>query len=362
MTLNVGIAVHRYDPNDGTGGYVTELVPRIASEHRVTLYAAAIAHDIPAGVEVVSVPATMARAYTAILTFPGALGRVRRPHDILHAQGWTSRDADVVTAHIVLGAWRAASSRAGIRPPLGERSLGWYVERRERELIRRARHVIAPSEKVRRELAELYGRRHDVSVLHHAFPTPGMTPDRLASRQALGLPRDAFVALVAGDVRKTLRAAAAAAALAPRVHVAVASASQEPVARRWVAAAGIAGRFHWLGYVADMSQAYAAADVLLHPTIYDAFGLVVAEAMAHGLPVIVSREAGVNDLITPGESAWVLEDLRPQTIAAALSALAGDEPLRGALGRGARRAASRRTWDDVARETMAVYERVAAAR
>ena len=57
--MNIGIAVHRYALNDGTGGYVAQLVPRIAQAHDVTLYAARVAGAVPAGVHFVRVPAMM---------------------------------------------------------------------------------------------------------------------------------------------------------------------------------------------------------------------------------------------------------------------------------------------------------------
>src|SRR5262249_48370951 len=45
--------------------------------------------------------------------------------------------------------------------------------------------------------------------------------------------------------------------------------------------------------------AYKAADVLVFPTLSDGFGMVVTEAMAHGLPVITTDQAGAADLISP---------------------------------------------------------------
>jgi len=54
---------------------------------------------------------------------------------------------------------------------------------------------------------------------------------------------------------------------------------------------GIADRVKFLGVVSAMDEIYASADILLHPTLEDTFGMVVLEAMSHGLPVIVSSSA-----------------------------------------------------------------------
>jgi len=53
---------------------------------------------------------------------------------------------------------------------------------------------------------------------------------------------------------------------------------------------GIADRLSYLGVVSDMEQVYVSADILLHPTLEDTFGMVVLEAMSYGLPVVVSQE------------------------------------------------------------------------
>jgi UDP-glucose:(heptosyl)LPS alpha-1,3-glucosyltransferase len=53
---------------------------------------------------------------------------------------------------------------------------------------------------------------------------------------------------------------------------------------------GIADRVSYLGVVSNMEQVYVSADLLLHPTLEDTFGMVVLEAMSYGLPVVVSQE------------------------------------------------------------------------
>jgi UDP-glucose:(heptosyl)LPS alpha-1,3-glucosyltransferase len=110
-----------------------------------------------------------------------------------------------------------------------------------------------------------------------------------------------------------------------------------------------------LGAQTDAGPACAAADVLLQPTIYDTFGLAIAEAMAHGLPPIVTARAGITELIAHQRSGWIVREATPQALAHALRTVAGDATLRERLGRGARAVAAARSWDDVARETLQVY-------
>src|SRR5206468_10833037 len=68
-------------------------------------------------------------------------------------------------------------------------------------------------------------------------------------------------------------------------------------------------RVIFMGRTDHVEQIYAAADAFLLPTHYDSFALVVTEAMACGLPVVVSREAGASELIQHGENGLLLGDV-----------------------------------------------------
>ncbi|MCH8832422.1 MAG: glycosyltransferase family 4 protein [Chloroflexi bacterium] len=104
---------------------------------------------------------------------------------------------------------------------------------------------------------------------------------------------------------------------------------------------------------------YAASDVYLLPSLYEPFGLSILEAMATGLPVLVSRDSGAGELISDGIDGLLLQEPRDVTeLSDKLGALLKDADLRARLGRRARRTALQYPWDRVARETEAVYEKV----
>lgn len=52
---------------------------------------------------------------------------------------------------------------------------------------------------------------------------------------------------------------------------------------------GVADRVFFLGVISNMEEVYVCADILVHPTLEDTFGMVVLEAMSYGLPVVVSQ-------------------------------------------------------------------------
>ena len=106
--MNVALVVHHFDRGEGTGGYAVHLAEQMATRHAVTVYVKGVRTSVPPGIEIVRVPALGGRAYATVMTFPLGFRWVRRRHDIIHAQGWVASNADVVTAHIVLAAWRDA--------------------------------------------------------------------------------------------------------------------------------------------------------------------------------------------------------------------------------------------------------------
>jgi UDP-glucose:(heptosyl)LPS alpha-1,3-glucosyltransferase len=134
------------------------------------------------------------------------------------------------------------------------------------------------------------------------------------ARHQLGLPENGFCVLFVGnDYRKKgLETLIQAAQLLPENSyvVVVGNPAQAPQFKVQAVAAGLADRVYFLGSLKDMQAAYTVADCLAHPTHEDTFAMVVLEAMAHGLPVVVScaRYCGIAELLTHEVNALVLED------------------------------------------------------
>ncbi|UZP68713.1 glycosyltransferase family 4 protein [Desulfovibrio mangrovi] len=72
------------------------------------------------------------------------------------------------------------------------------------------------------------------------------------------------------------------------------------------------------GKVDDMPQFYAALDVFCHPSFYDTFGSVVAEALAMGVPTVTTEDVGACDLIKNGENGIVVNDPTPEELSQAI--------------------------------------------
>ena len=119
---------------------------------------------------------------------------------------------------------------------------------------------------------------------------------------------------------------------------------------------GVRDRIHMVGYLSevDLPAAYGAADVFAYPSLAEGFGLPALEAMACGTAVLTSNTSAIPEVV--GNSAVLVDPLQERDIADGLERLLSDPRERQSRSEsGLRRAAGYR-WEDVAEQTMAVYQ------
>lgn len=102
------------------------------------------------------------------------------------------------------------------------------------------------------------------------------------------------------------------------------------------------------GYLAglELAKAYASADIFLFPSTTDTFGNVVIEALASGLPAVVSDQGGPCELIQNGVTGFVTKSLDVGDFADAARRLVTDCKLRETMRRNARKAVQDRDWSE----------------
>jgi len=92
-------------------------------------------------------------------------------------------------------------------------------------------------------------------------------------------------------------------------------------------------------YSPEWRALYQAADVFVLPTHFEAFGLVFMEAMAAGLPVVGSNINAIPEMVTHGETGWLVPPGDRQALAHSLQSLVSDAALRRRMGEAGRRRA-----------------------
>ncbi len=127
---------------------------------------------------------------------------------------------------------------------------------------------------------------------------------------------------------------------------------------------GVADRVYLRGRVErpDIPALLRSADVVVCTPWYEPFGIVPLEAMACGVPVVVSSVGGLVDTVVDGMTGLHVPARSPRQLAAALRSLAEEPERRKMLGRlGVERVRARYSWSRIAAETLDVYRALAPA-
>ncbi len=128
--------------------------------------------------------------------------------------------------------------------------------------------------------------------------------------------------------------------------------------RRMAARLGVAAAVQFLAPVEDVVPYYAAADLYVHPTIYDTCSLVVLEAAACGLPVVTTRCNGAAELFHHGDDIVLISDpADDEAFAASVRGLL-DPAVRRPIADAARRTALLQTFDRNVDNILALYDEV----
>ena len=90
---------------------------------------------------------------------------------------------------------------------------------------------------------------------------------------------------------------------------------------------GLEETVHFLGFNDDPAEFLSNLDLFLLSSTSEGFSIATIQAMASGLPVIATRSGGPEEILTQGETGWMIEPGRPEAIAAALEKVASDPVL-----------------------------------
>jgi len=363
--MKIAFVVHDYHRSGGHSRYVVELAERFACANEVHVFANTHSSDGGTKIRFHHIPAWRLTALTTILTFLPGTRSIRRGFDIVHTQGLGSLEADVITSHICTRGWFEARKRLEKRLPAKDYIFEAAISPLEKRFYSDpSRRVIAVSQKIRRDLAIYYGRTMNVDVIHHGIDLNRFSPSnqplwRAAMRSRFGFRDSDFVFLFIGDLRKGAMIAIEALTRVPQAKLLLVSHTSPAQYAALASRAGVADRVVFSPAIPFIERVYSGCDAFVFPTPYDAFGMVIAEAMATGLPVITTCEAGAAEWIVHDVSGILID--HPTDVPALghhMSRLYQTPETCRLLAEGARNAVETHGWDSVARGTMRVYETV----
>ena len=355
------------------GGRLVSQVQRLGVETIVLPFPPALARFGEHG-SAVGGGNAVARLGRAAMATPGYLRRLRATlragqTDVVHANGLKAQM--LAAAATPRGAALVWHMHDYLQPrPLSARVL--------RRLVSRCDAILANSESVARDVRGVFGNRVPVSTMYNGIDLERFTPegptvdlDQLAGLPAAadGVVRVGLVAVMARwkghdlllEALARLRSNTAVRGYivgGPLYDTAASQRSLDELRAR-ARALGLEGRVGFTGFVEAPEDAMRALDVVVHAsTEPEPFGLVIAEAMACGRPVIASRAGGAAEIVEPGVDGLSFSPGDVGQLAGAIARLAADPDERRRLGdaaaRGARRFDRRRLADTL----VPLYERL----
>lgn len=309
--------------------------------------------------------------------------RFRLPHpDRLFCLGWATRDrtilhaaeiafpltqqvleiANKTSAHVILTCWENIPFRGDEDPT---------VAAMKRRAVISADHFIATSQSARGALIDEGVEPERISVIPPGIDCERFEPDgpRAPVRETLGLSSDVLLALFVGRVigeKGVVELVRALASLEnPRVHLAImGDGAQKPRVQRAARLLGVADRVHLLEHTAygNLPTFLRAADLIAVPSLstpywQEQFGMILAESMACGLPILATRSGAIPEVV--GDAAVLVPDYDVEALATGLEKLVEDENLRHRLALlGRKRAVEKFAIDVVAPQIEQCYRAV----
>jgi glycosyltransferase involved in cell wall biosynthesis len=361
----------------GAESYSVAVVQQLSTNHDVHVFAQESNHPVP-GVTYHQVfclsrkPRWINQLLFAIATW----WRTRKGFDVVHSHENTWH-GQIQTVHVRPLRYNLFHGRTGVRRwlrwlkvALSPRLITYVWLEGARFMLAAGRYVVATSETLRLECEGAYpDSQLLMSVIAPGTEIPQLHLTREAARQRLGLPQEgSLVLFVANDyARKGLDTLLQAMTRLPAdVRLAVVGNSRPiPHYRQVAEQLGLGDRVHFLGSLDDLAPAYFAADCLAHPTLEDSFAMVVLEAMAHGLPVVVSGPAhcGISRQLRSGVEALLLDDPKDaSTLADAVSKVLQQPLLANQLRDQALVFARQHSWEHAALQYEALYRQAVSSK
>lgn len=262
------------------------------------------------------------RAYLRERAALAQLFREHRP-DVVHSHGYHT---DVLCGDVArrLGIATVSTAHGFTRGPWRNRAYEYL----DRIALRYFDAVAAVSQPLADELVRAGVSRDRVRVVPNGWSTIAAPLDRASARRELGVPVDAFVVAWVGRMTGEKGLDVFIDALAglgdvPLHACIVGDGPERAVESARAATMGLQERIRWTGPVREAGRYFAAFDTLVISSRTEGVPMVLLEAMAARVPLVVTAVGGIPAVVSPGEAMLVRPD-QPAELAAGIRAVRGD--------------------------------------
>lgn len=363
--LRIALLIDRFGRRfGGAEAYGVNLFEELCQRHDVTVIAHDFEHDLP----VKQIRVTVNRKWPSWLRvwhFARQAKRLTRDNfDIVHSH-MNGGTGHIHVIHVAPIRYRRLSGVGALRRLLvylQPSNVAYLSLEAAAMRVKTGSRVVAVSHWLKERIHDAYGDQLIVATIAPGATSVAVDPVlRSKIRMALGWAQgDIGCLLVARNpLRKGLATVLEALSQLPEnFRLAVVGTQPEIEDYLRVNYPKLVARVNLIAPTSAVSPYYQAADVYVHPTLLDSFGMAPLEAMAHGLPVIVSGPefCGFGEYVTHRHDAWVLTNPEdPNEIAQGLRTLTSDPILRKHLLHHAAKLVGSLSWAAAAKKYEALY-------
>lgn len=375
--MKIAYVVHDLSTQRGHDRYTSELTKNLYPKHTIHVFSSSLKDIDKKGFIFHRIPVIRFTAFLKNLSFIiGSFPIIWLTHkkvkfDIIHYQGACTVPIGpaIITAHVcsaeLLGVYK---NFAGFETLF--RRIYHYIYTSINSSLEKAflkkpsvLKIISPSELAKGHLMENYFLpSQKIKKIYE-----GINPDEFNINKSIRITADLkkelniasadFVILFAGDYIIKGLYAAIKAVKNLKCKLIILGRGNRRYYERLALKENVLDKIIFAGWQPDILRYFAIADVFLFPTLCDSFGLSALEALASGVPCIVSKLAGISELLEDGKNAILLDyPFEPQQINQKLKRLISDSNFSENIIKGGKDLASRHTWKKVAQETELLYE------
>lgn len=359
-SMNIAVIVKSFILTGGAEKYAVEVTRRLKSRgHRIDVFSWRADKEQLDGIRHFPVPLPTRLCFTSVLSsvsFARQVARMLsgRAYDaiISHERGYCQDLSTIHTFSYLLGTEEYSFIKKLNSIYLSPRSgMHLWLERKQME----SPWLISVSAMIKDCVAKYYGRKEKNVIATPGVDIEWFNPDwtqahREQVRNAEKIEPDELVVLFVGSEFRRKGLADLIRAIGPDIKLLVVGQGErlgyyEKLAQKH----GVSERVLFKGLTDNVRHFYAAADVVALPSLREAFGMSILEAMACGLPVVSSAATGVSGIIEDGKNGYIFKD--SNQIEGILQLLKAAD-LRSSIGRRARLTAEKHTWE----ATASIYE------
>ena len=376
--LRIAFIAHKFGHQyGGAEAYGVELMRELAKRHDITVIAEVC--DSNTGVDVDFIPIKVATYWPSWIRsylFARAAARItqRTEHDLIHSHmnGWVG-DIDILHVQSVRYKWfvRPSSWLKKISLFISPRVHMYLWLEKKRVHLRPPRRTLVVSNTLKQQLQQAYKTKYPFDVITPGVHIPLLdAKKRQKTRQQLGFsPIDTVCIQVARNpLAKGLTTILNTLSTLPnniKLLVVGVAAKDLLVIRQKVQQQELVDRVVLIEQSLDISAYYQAADMALHPTLNDSFGMAPLEAMAYELPVIMSgpQWCGFAQYASHNHNALLLsEPENSSELQLAINRIIKDQALSSQLKQNGLLLARTFSWENIAKQVEAIYAEFLAIR